>query len=206
MLKTSFIMTSNLEMYLCVHLILINILWQSLFPFLSLSEKNSVVKKDHKTNHTFSTYRISDFGTARKVKMIEASMTMTIGVGTPFYMAPEIISNVKHYTGAVDVYSFGIMAAQVNVGKLIFDIDEYNADCCLFFYHIMLIICVLSSLMLIWNHTAFYFEVCNGLHPKLTGCSTEMKNLIVSCWDANPSSRPCLSFLFSFMFTYLFHD
>ena len=110
--------------------------------FSSLSEKNSVVKKDHKTNHTLSTYRISDFGTARKVKMIEASMTMTSGVGTPFYMAPEIISNVKHYTGAVDVYSFGIMAAQVIVGKLIFDIDEYNADCCLFFYHIMLIICV----------------------------------------------------------------
>ena len=48
-------------------------------------------------------------------------MTMTSGVGTPFFMAPEMATGTKHYTGAVDVYSFAIMAAQVMVGKLVYD-------------------------------------------------------------------------------------
>ena len=48
-------------------------------------------------------------------------MTMTSGVGTPFYMAPEMATGTNHYTGAVDVYSFAIMAAQVMVGRLVYD-------------------------------------------------------------------------------------
>ena len=48
-------------------------------------------------------------------------MTMTSGVGTPFFMAPEMATGTKHYTGAVDVYSFAIMAAQVMVGRLVYD-------------------------------------------------------------------------------------
>ena len=66
------------------------------------------------------------------MKPMETSMTMTSGVGSPFYMAPELIMNAKHYTNAVDVYSFGIMAAQVMVGKLIYDVDEFSAECGLF--------------------------------------------------------------------------
>ena len=54
------------------------------------------------------------------MESMEASMTMTSGVGTPFYMAPEMATGTKHYTGAVDVYSFGIMAAQVMVGRLVY--------------------------------------------------------------------------------------
>ncbi len=60
------------------------------------------------------------------MESIKASMTMTSGVGTPFYMAPEIATGEKHYTGAVDVYSFGIMAAQVMVGKLVYNIEFIN--------------------------------------------------------------------------------
>ena len=51
-------------------------------------------------------------------------MTMTSGVGTPFYMAPEMATGTKHYTGAVDVFSFAIMAAQVMTGKLVYDDSE----------------------------------------------------------------------------------
>ena len=73
----------------------------------------------HNTQHT--THRITDFGEARTVESMEASMTMTSGVGTPFFMAPEMATGTKHYTGAVDVYSFAIMAAQVMVGRLVYD-------------------------------------------------------------------------------------
>ena len=71
----------------------------------------------------FFFFRISDFGEARSVESMEASMTMTSGVGTPFYMAPEMAQGFKHYTGAVDVFSFGIMSAQVMVGRLVYDTD-----------------------------------------------------------------------------------
>ena len=51
-------------------------------------------------------------------------MTMTSGVGTPFFMAPEMATGTKHYTGAVDVFSFGIIAAQVMVGRLVYDSSD----------------------------------------------------------------------------------
>ena len=51
-------------------------------------------------------------------------MTMTSGVGTPFFMAPEMATGTKHYTGAVDVYSFAIMAAQVLSGRLVYDSSD----------------------------------------------------------------------------------
>ena len=51
-------------------------------------------------------------------------MTMTSGVGTPFFMAPEMATGTKHYTGAVDVYSFAIMAAHVMTGKLVYDSSD----------------------------------------------------------------------------------
>ena len=51
-------------------------------------------------------------------------MTMTSGVGTPFFMAPEMATGTKHYTGAVVVFSFCIMAAQVMVGRLVYDSSD----------------------------------------------------------------------------------
>ena len=78
--------------------------------------------------HHNTTNRITDFGEARKVQMMETSMTMTSGVGSPFYVAPEIIMNEKHYTSAVDVFSFGIMAAQVMVGRLVYDAEEFTTE------------------------------------------------------------------------------
>ena len=62
-------------------------------------------------------------------------MTMTNGVGTPFYMAPEMATGSRHYTAAVDVYSFGIMAAQTMAGRLTYDSDvDFNTQYGLFFF------------------------------------------------------------------------
>ena len=41
------------------------------------------------------TNRISDFGEARGIESIQQTMTMTAGIGTPFYMAPEMMNNSK---------------------------------------------------------------------------------------------------------------
>ena len=42
-------------------------------------------------------------------------------------------------------------------------------------------------------HTAFVNAVCQGLRPRVSGCSAEMKALVSACWDAKASCRPCLS-------------
>ena len=156
------------------------------------------------SKHT--THRISDFGEARTVESMEASMTMTSGVGTPFFMAPEMATGTKHYTGAVDVFSFGIMAAQVMVGRLVYDSsDAFETEFGLLFSISLFFTTKPTTLsfsfvfhlplVLIQNkHTAFVNAVCQGLRPRVSGCSAKMKALMAACWDANPSSRPCLSF------------
>ena len=139
-------------------------------------------------------------------------MTMTSGVGTPFFMAPEMATGTKHYTGAVDVYSFAIMAAQVLSGRLVYDSsDSFDTSYGLCFHWsfshshthkakpkstvcdwfvFSLGSCSLSSIA---THTAFVNAVCQGLRPRVSGCSAEMKALVSACWDAKASCRPCLS-------------
>ena len=144
-------------------------------------------------------------------------MTMTSGVGTPFFMAPEMATGTKHYTGAVDVYSFAIMAAQVLSGRLVYDSsDSFDTSyglcfhwsftytqgkaqkhCVCDWFVFSLGSCSLSSIA---THTAFVNAVCQGLRPRVSGCSAEMKTLVSACWDANASCRPCLS-----SFSPLFH-
>ena len=66
------------------------------------------------SNSTQAICKISDFGTSREVDMkstlsMSQSMTMTSNIGTPLYMAPEILSGVGHYSMKADVYSYGIL-------------------------------------------------------------------------------------------------
>ena len=124
------------------------------------------------------------------MESMEASMTMTSGVGTPFYMAPEIVTGSKHYNGTVDVYSFGIMAAQVMVGKLVFEVNDFATPYCLFLTYYFSN--ASSYFFLLMIMTAFVSAVCQGMRPIIMNCSEELKKLITLCWDSNPSSRPCL--------------
>ena len=139
---------------------------------------------------------------------------MTSGVGTPFFMAPEMATGTKHYTGAVDVYSFAIMAAQVLTGRLVYDsFDSFDTSyglcihcsfthtqgksqnltvCVCDWFVFSLGSCSLSSIAT-HTHTAFVNAVCQGLRPRVSGCSAEMKALVSACWDAKASCRPCLS-------------
>ena len=58
--------------------------------------------------------KISDFGTAREIDIsntlsMTQSMTMTSNIGTPLYMAPEILSGQSRYSMKADIYSYGIV-------------------------------------------------------------------------------------------------
>ena len=51
--------------------------------------------------------KLTDFGSARNINMLMTNMTFTKGIGTPKYMAPEILER-KKYKKSADVYSFSI--------------------------------------------------------------------------------------------------
>jgi len=74
-----------------------------------LSKKN-IVHRDIKPENVFineyGNYKLGDFGTARVLS--EYSLSMTQGVGTPYYMAPEIYMSTK-YDSRADIYSLGIV-------------------------------------------------------------------------------------------------
>ena len=117
------------------------------------------------------THRISDFGEARTVESMEASMTMTSGVGTPFYMAPEMATGTKHYTGAVDVFSFGIMAAQVMIGHLVYDSsDAFETEFGLLFFISLFFTTKPTTLSFPLSFTCLLFLIQNKTHS-ICGCS-----------------------------------
>ncbi len=51
--------------------------------------------------------KLTDFGSSRNINMLMTNMTFTKGIGSPTYMAPEVLCKEK-YKKAADVFSFGV--------------------------------------------------------------------------------------------------
>ena len=51
--------------------------------------------------------KLTDFGSSRNINLLMTNMTFTKGVGTPAFMAPEIL-NRKKYKKTADIFSFSI--------------------------------------------------------------------------------------------------
>ena len=51
--------------------------------------------------------KLTDFGSSRNINLLMTNMTFTKGIGTPTYMAPEVLNKEKYKAGA-DVYAFGV--------------------------------------------------------------------------------------------------
>lgn len=63
---------------------------------------------------------VGDFGIS---KVLESTMFATTCVGTPAYMAPEIVRNEK-YTAGVDLWAFGVIVYELVTLKLPFGADS----------------------------------------------------------------------------------
>ncbi|RLN58290.1 hypothetical protein BBJ28_00025368 [Nothophytophthora sp. Chile5] len=59
--------------------------------------------------------KLIDFGVSRG----RMDSTMTAGVGTPYWTAPEILEG-KHYTEQADIYSFGVVLSELDTCKIPF--------------------------------------------------------------------------------------
>lgn len=63
------------------------------------------------------TVKICDFGISKLMTIEE--QTMTRGLGSQKFMAPEIINEEDHYDEKVDVYSFGVLVFFIMTGGLL---------------------------------------------------------------------------------------
>jgi serine/threonine protein kinase len=73
--------------------------------------EHSSIHRDLKPGNVFMDEnweaRIADFGLA---KIVTAGVKMTMAIGSPMYMAPELYDDDDAYTFAVDVFAFGVLA------------------------------------------------------------------------------------------------
>ena len=130
--------------------------------------------------------RISDFGLSRcfpKSLTDSIKLTMTSGIGTPAYMAPELFENVEHYSASVDVYAFSMIAYEIVTGKVPF-----------------------SELGQI-TPPVLGIKVMKGYRPPFPSfVPVKMQNLISRCWSQNSEERPTFSEIFELLsndFTYI---
>ena len=149
---------------------------------MNFLHESSIIHRDLKPENLLVTSlsrkgivcKLSDFGTTKDVAgCAMGDITQTKGIGTPIYMAPEMMRGVGHYTTQADVYSYGIMMAAVIDGD-----NPYanNAD--------------VSS----WEFTNLV--VSGQLRPNVKNASSmpsELIQLMELCWDNDPNKRPAFS-------------
>ncbi|KAH3758713.1 Serine/threonine-protein kinase [Pelomyxa schiedti] len=139
---------------------------------MSYLHKNNVLFRDLKCSNilVISTAldapvncKLTDFGTARNVENVDLMKKYTLGIGTPAYMAPEILST-SPYNFKVDVFSFGMCLWEMWMR------DE------------------LWSGVRFWDIPR---QIEQGIRPQFDSeCPQEYSELTKKCWAPNAEDRP----------------
>ncbi|ELP94552.1 serine/threonine protein kinase HT1, putative [Entamoeba invadens IP1] len=109
--------------------------------------------------------KLTDFGASRNINMLMTNMTFTKGIGTPKYMAPEVLNKEK-YKKAADVYSFAITMYECFTWSDAFPKDVYRYA---------------------WDIAD---SVCYGKRPDLMMLTEKQKEVVVKAWQQTPKERP----------------
>jgi len=121
--------------------------------------------------------KLSDFGTTRDLTFHEKQMSMTKSIGTPLFMAPEILRGSSEYGKPVDVYSFSLIVYYMFSGKLPFEGDP--------------------SVKTEWALTN---AIISGKRPDIPeGCPEGIVDLMRACWKDNPDERPSFDQIYQFL-------
>jgi len=127
-----------------------------------LKPANILIAKDY-------TPLISDYGVSRTINLLEGrELAMTLGVGSPIYMCPELLQeSTKTYGSEVDVYSYGIILWQLLTKRMPYYDTKFNII------------------------TAFVEAVISGKRPTIdTTLKSAYNGLIEKCWSKNGNERP----------------
>uniref|UniRef100_A0A0B7B528 Protein kinase domain-containing protein n=1 Tax=Arion vulgaris TaxID=1028688 RepID=A0A0B7B528_9EUPU len=135
---------------------------------LAYLHHKSVVHRDLKPENVLlnakGEVKIADFGLAKKVKDI-----ITCGIGTPVYMAPEILLLNDKYDTKADIYSLAMIMWELWYGK---DLAKY------------------ASLEI---QGGLKVSIDAGWRPSLTMVHSPPQfwaDLMKKSWDQNPKQRP----------------
>ena len=111
------------------------------------------------------TCKVADFGISTVRPTITREMTC---IGTPVYMAPEVLSKNK-YSEKADVYSFGIVLMEIFTGNLPYSQPPFDK----------------------MNQAQLMYQILeNGCRPVIEGLHPILQHLIEECWSADPHIRP----------------
>ena len=142
---------------------------------LAYLHKHKIIHRDLKPANVMFDFdknlKIIDFGLAKENstgKSTFGGMTMTQGVGTPFYMAPELIENQSGYGKAVDVYAWGIICWQFFTGESIVKFEGHEE---------------------FTSQWVFFNAVKSGARPPTSGFPPKLKELIDKCVLQRPEDR-----------------
>ncbi|KAG1704898.1 hypothetical protein DVH05_004926 [Phytophthora capsici] len=83
------------------------------------SRRTPIIHRDLKSRNVLLTRQLEakviDFGVSKG----RLELTMTAGVGTPYWTAPEVLEG-KRYTEQADIYSFGVLLSEMDTCKVPF--------------------------------------------------------------------------------------
>jgi serine/threonine protein kinase len=136
---------------------------------LKFLHANAIIHRDMKPDNVLIDEnmqpKITDFGTAK----IQDTLTQTKGVGTPTYIAPEVITvtdGKAHYDSAVDVYAFALILWAIWKREEPF-----------------------QNFQQAWQ--IMKYVVDEEGRPSLEGCPAySLASLITRCWLPRPDARP----------------
>ncbi|OHS97152.1 Serine/threonine-protein kinase OSR1 [Tritrichomonas foetus] len=110
--------------------------------------------------------KIGDFGVAASILINPSRFTV---IGTPCYMAPEILQSDNGYTEKADIWSFGITAIELALGQAP--------------YATMMPLQIMQKIL----------KAPPPHLPPDSGFSAEFTSLVKSCLNFNPKRRPTAS-------------
>jgi serine/threonine protein kinase len=135
---------------------------------MSILHRNGILHRDLMRdnillNESFE-LKVADFGLSKFVD-VDKPMSQTNDIGTPAYMAPELLAG-EPYNGSVDVYAYGILVYTTITKRI-----PYGGK-------------GLTSI-------ALGIQVIKGVRPDIpSDVPVRWQRLIEGCWSGDPRSRP----------------